>query len=282
MSELWRPSLARVADANLTRFMRCVNARRGLQLRDYTGLYAWSLGAKEEFWTELAHFAGVRATWGAGPVIQNPTAMPGARFFPEAQLNFAENLLRYDDEQPALVFRNERGMRRSLSHRELRAEVARIAAGLRAAGVVAGDRIAGYLPNIPEAAIAMLAAASCGAIWSSCSPDFGVHGVLDRFGQISPRVLFTADGYYYAGKRLDSLQPMAEVLAKLDAVEHVVVIPYLEERPQLDRLGAAAETLTGATAAIASAEPPPRRSGARLVVPAGGNGDPTRRIHGDT
>ncbi len=241
MSELWRPSLARVADANLTRFMRCVNARRGLQLRDYTGLYAWSLGAKEEFWTELAHFAGVRATWGAGPVIQNPTAMPGARFFPEAQLNFAENLLRYDDEQPALVFRNERGMRRSLSHRELRAEVARIAAGLRAAGVVAGDRIAGYLPNIPEAAIAMLAAASCGAIWSSCSPDFGVHGVLDRFGQISPRVLFTADGYYYAGKRLDSLQPMAEVLAKLDAVEHVVVIPYLEERPQLDRLGAAAQ-----------------------------------------
>ena len=244
MSELWRPSLARVADANLTRFMRCVAARRGLQLRDYSELYAWSLSSPAAFWTELARFANVRAAWGSGAAIENPTAMPGARFFPGAQLNFAENLLRYDDEQPAVVFRNERGMRSSLSHRELRAEVARIAAGLTAAGVVPGDRIAGYLPNIPETAIAMLAAASVGAIWSSCSPDFGVHGVLDRFGQIAPRVLFTADGYYYAGKRLESLAPMAEVLAKLDAVERVVVIPYLAERPQLERLGAAARRAT--------------------------------------
>ena len=220
--------------------MRCVSARRGLPLRDYDELYAWSLSSPEAFWTELARFADVRATWGAGPVIENPAALPGARFFADTQLNFADNLLRYQDEQPALVFRNERGLRRSLSYRELRAEVVRIAAGLRAAGVAAGDRVAGYLPNIPEAAIAMLAAASVGAIWSSCSPDFGVHGVLDRFGQIAPKVLFTADGYYYAGKRLDSLGPMSEALAKLTAVERVVVVPYLDPEPPLAALGAAA------------------------------------------
>ena len=220
--------------------MRCVRARRGQRLRDYDELYAWSLSAPEAFWTELARFADIRATWGMGPAIENPTALPGARFFADTQLNFADNLLRYQDDQPALVFRNERGLRRSLSYRELRAEVARIAAGLRAAGVAAGDRVAGYLPNIPEAAIAMLAAASVGATWSSCSPDFGVHGVLDRFGQIAPKVLFTADGYYYAGKRLDSLGPMSEVLAKLSAVERVVVVPYLDPEPPLAALGAAA------------------------------------------
>src|SRR5499427_7741232 len=233
MPELWRPPETRVADANLTSFMRCVNARRRLRLRDYTELYAWSLSSAPEFWTELARFADIRAVWGSGPPIENPTAMPGARFFADTQLNFAENLLRYDDEQPALVFRNERGARRSLCYRELRAEVARVAAGLASAGVLAGDRVAGYLPNIPEATIAMLAAASIGAIWSSCSPDFGVHGVLDRFGQIAPKVLFTADGYYYAGKQTDSLGPISEVLGKLVAVEQVVVVPYLGPEPRL-------------------------------------------------
>jgi acetoacetyl-CoA synthetase len=240
MSELWRPSPARIADANLTRFIRCVNARRGLALREYAELYAWSLAQPEHFWSELARFADVRAEWGAGPVIAEPRRMPGARFFPEARLNFAANLLRFDDEQPALVFRNERGSRSALSYRELRAEVARVAAGLRAHGVVAGDRVAGFLPNLPETAVAMLATASLGAIWSSCSPDFGVHGVLDRFGQIAPKVLFTADGYLYAGKKLDSLAPMAEVTAKLTSIERVVVIPYVEAEPALAALGAAA------------------------------------------
>ena len=238
-SELWRPSSARIADANLTRFISCVNARRGARLRDYPELYAWSLSEPEAFWSELARFADVRAEWGAGPVIENPGRMPGAQFFPDTRLNFAENLLRFDDGRDALVFRNERGMRRSLSYRELQREVARVAAGLRAAGVVAGDRVAGFLPNLPETAIAMLATASCGATWSSCSPDFGVHGVLDRFGQIAPKVLFTADGYFYAGKQIDSLQPMSEVLAKLASVERVVVIPYTDPQPQLARLGAA-------------------------------------------
>ena len=239
-SELWRPSPARIRDANLTRFTSCVNARRGTRLGDYSELYAWSLAEPAAFWSELAHFADVRAEWGAGRVLEHPERMPGARFFPQARLNFAENLLRFDDEQPALVFRNECGARRSLSHRELRGEVARVADGLRAAGVAAGDRVAGFVPNLPEAAIAMLATATIGATWSSCSPDFGVRGVLDRFGQIAPRVLFTADGYFYAGKQLDSLASMSEVLAKLPSVERVVVIPYAEREPGLARLGAAA------------------------------------------
>jgi acetoacetyl-CoA synthetase len=240
MSELWRPSPARIADANLTRFMQCLNARRDLQLRDYTQLYEWSVAQPADFWSELAHFADVRADWGTGPVLENAQAMPGARFFPTARLNFAANLLKFDDEQPALVFRNERGTRSSLSYRELRREVGRIADGLRAAGVVEGDRVAGFLPNIPHAVIAMLATASLGAIWSSCSPDFGVHGVLDRFGQIGPKVLFTADGYFYAGKKPDSLELMAQVLAQLPTIGQVVLIPYVDAQPDVQRLGAAA------------------------------------------
>ncbi len=254
MSEIWRPSAARVAEANLSRFIERVNARKGLNLRDYTQLYEWSIEEPAQFWKELAHFAGVGADWGTGPAITNsePHAANGQpssgmmerRFFADTRLNFAENLLRHDDEQPALVFKNERDTRRSLTYRELHEAVARVADGLRAAGVVAGDRVAAYMPNIPETVIAMLATSSIGAIWSSCSPDFGVHGVVDRFGQIAPRVLFTADGYFYAGKTLDSLGSMAEALKELPSVERVIVIPYVNSEPDLARLGNAAAKAT--------------------------------------
>jgi acetoacetyl-CoA synthetase len=244
MAEIWRPSPARLAQANLTRFMAGLNASKGLQLRDYDALHAWSVGQPVEFWTELARFAAIRADWGNGPVIADDagnasTAMPGARFFPGARLNFAENLLRYSDDEPALVFRNERGTRQVISYKDLRERVARFADGLRSAGVGTGDRVAAYMPNLPETMIAMLAAASLGATWSSCSPDFGVHGVVDRFGQIAPKVLITADGYFYAGKTLDSLTPMGEVLKHLPSVERVVVVPYTSDSPDLARLGEA-------------------------------------------
>src|SRR5580700_4698057 len=285
MSELWRPSPARIADANLTRFISCVNARRGTQLREFGELYAWSLAEPEHFWSELARFADVRAEWGTGPVIEHPGRMPGARFFPGARLNFAANLLKFDDDQPALVFRNERGTRRTLSYRELRTQVARVADGLRGVGVVAGDRVAGFLPNLPEAAIAMLAAASVGATWSSCSPDFGVRGVLDRFGQIQPKVLFTADGYFYAGKTLDSLGPIAEVLAKLPAIERVVVIPYVQATPDLGRLGSAAARAShfrefGARGAPLRYAPQPFNHPLYILYSSGTTGVPKCIVHG--
>src|SRR6185369_12311310 len=222
----------------------CLNARKSLKLSGHAELHAWSLEHPGDFWSELARFADVRIDWGNGPAIENPGAMPGARFFPTARLNFAENLLRFRDQRPAIVFRNDRGARREVSYHDLYDEVARIAAGLKAAGVGPGDRVAGYLPNVPEAIIAMLATTSLGAIWSSCSPDFGIHGVLDRFGQIAPKVLVTADGYFYAGKTLDSLDTIAQVLAKLPNIARVVVVDYVNAKPDLTRLGEAAKIAT--------------------------------------
>jgi acetoacetyl-CoA synthetase len=282
MSELWRPSPQRIADANLTRFTQCLNARRGTRLHDYSELYEWSIAHPQEFWSELARFADVRADFGSGPVIENPGQMPGARFFPNARLNFAANLLKFDDEQPALVFRNERGTRRVLSYRELRLEVSRIAHGLSASGVVAGDRVAGFLPNLPEATIAMLATASLGAIWTSCSPDFGIHGVLDRFGQIAPKVLFTADGYFYAGKQLDSLEPMAAVLARLDSVTRVVLIPYVDAEPRRERLGARAThwRAFGTAGRPAAFAPQPFNHPLYILYSSGTTGVPKCIVHG--
>ena len=240
MEPIWQPSAQRIAAANLTRFVACVNARLGLSLKGFSDLYTWSVNEPALFWSELAHFAAVRAEWGKGPVIEHPERMPGARFFPAATLNFAENLLRFRDDQPAITLTNERGAEQRLTYRQLHEEVARIAAGLRDAGVEPGERVAGYLPNLPQTLIAMLAAASIGAVWSSCSPDFGPQGVLDRFGQIAPKVLLTADGYFYTGKTLDSLATVGEVAAQLPSVQRIVVVPYVSERPALERLGAAA------------------------------------------
>ncbi|HEY4646801.1 MAG TPA: acetoacetate--CoA ligase [Steroidobacteraceae bacterium] len=233
---LWSPSPERIASANATRFNEFVRAHHGATCSDWAQLYDWSIAHPAAFWEALLDFADVRARRGAAPVLEHGDRMPGARWFDGATLNFAENLLRVRDDQPALVFHNERGQRRQLSFRELHDEVARIATGLRACGVVSGDRVAGFLPNLPESVIAMLATTSMGAVWSSCSPDFGIQGVLDRFGQIEPKVLFTADGYHYNGKTIDSLGSIAGVLAKLPSVTRVVVVPYVSARPEFRQL----------------------------------------------
>jgi len=237
MSEpLWRPSPERVAAAEITRFTELVNSAWEAQARDYAALHAWSVGHKNRFWDALWGFAEVVAETKGDTVLEDAARMPGARWFPEAWLNYAENLLRRRDDGLAIVFRGEDRVRRSLTYAELYDAVAVLRDALADAGVVRGDRVAGYLPNMPEAIIAMLATSSLGAVWSSCSPDFGVRGVVDRFGQIGPKVLFTADGYFYNGKRHDSLERVSEIVAAIAEIDRVVVVPYTEANADLARV----------------------------------------------
>ncbi len=233
---IWQPSPEQVAGANLTRFMQGLASRRGISVADYAALHTWSVTEPEAFWSELADFAQVRADWGSGPVLTDPGLMPGARFFAGAKLNFADNLLRQRDEQAALIFRNERGQRTELSFGALYDAVARVAAWLESHGVGFGDRVAAVLPDIPAACIAMLATAARGAIWSSCSPDMGATALLERFGQIAPKVLFGVDGYTYAGKKFESLPALAELVARLPSIERVAVVSYLHARAPLSGL----------------------------------------------
>ena len=226
---LWQPSPERIARANLTAFAARAAQHHGVQLADYTALYAWSIANREAFWRELWDYAGIMGERGARTLVDGDR-MPGARWFPDARLNFAENLLSRrprDDTGDALVFWGEDKVKRRMSHAELYAAVSRAAQALREEGVRSGDRVAGFLPNMPETLIAMLAAASLGAIWSSASPDFGVQGVLDRFGQIEPKVLIACDGYYYNGKALAIGDKLAAIAAKLSSLRAIVVVPYL-------------------------------------------------------
>jgi acetoacetyl-CoA synthetase len=231
----------------MTAFLQRVRDRRPAGAEavvDFPSLYRWSVARPESFWPEVWEFCGVVAEERSGGKrwdevvvglerVAPPDPALGPRWFTGARLNFAENLLRFADDREALVFWNELGRRRSLTYLELGDAVSAVGDALRAHGVRPGDRVAGFLPNLPETVIAMLATASLGAIWSSCSPDFGANGVLDRFGQIEPRVLFCADGYRYAGKPVDTLARVREVRERIPAIEQVVVVPYLAERPDL-------------------------------------------------
>jgi acetoacetyl-CoA synthetase len=223
---LWKPSKKRIADANLTAFMRSAARRWGVECADFDALHRWSVTHPGQFWSTLWDFAGVVAEKRGERVLVDANRMPGAKWFPDARLNFAENLLRSHDSADALVFWGEDKVRGRISHAELYRAVAQTAAALRAMGVRQGDRVAAYLPNLPASVVAMLATASIGAIFSSASPDFGVQGVLDRFGQIAPKVLFACDGYFYNGKAIDCLGKVAEIAARMPTLERVVVVPY--------------------------------------------------------
>ena len=236
---LWTPSPERVAAAQVTAFRHEINKRHNLRLADYPALYAWSVENRAAFWSAVWDFCAVVSETRGETVVSDGDHFQHARWFPQARLNFAENLLQRRDDRPALVSLLENGERRSLSYAELQQRVAQVAAALRGHGVKAGDRVAGFMPNIMETAVAMLAAASIGAVWSSCSPDFGVNGVLDRFGQIAPRVLFAADGYYYNGKPCDSLERLAAIVKRIDSVERVVLTPVLGGKTDLSAIRAA-------------------------------------------
>src|SRR5262245_41490898 len=230
---LWRPSQERIEEANVTRFARQAIRDWKLGINTYPAFYRWSIEKPEQFWESVWKFAGVRSSAKGSRVLVGGASMPDARWYPDARLNFAENLLRRRDASTAMVFWGENRARRRLTHHDLYEQVSRMARGLRALGVGPGDRVAAYLPNMPEAISAMLAAASIGAAFSSCSPDFGVRGVLDRFGQIAPKVLFAADGYFYNGKTIDSLGKLREIAAGLSGLLHVVIVPYVASRPDV-------------------------------------------------
>jgi len=228
---IWSPGPVRRQTANIRRFLDLVRSEVDPSLVSYSDLHRFSIEQPAVFWRAVWDFCQVEGAPGTR-VVDDFDRFPGARWFPEARLNFAENLLRHRDDRPAILFRAEGGETASLSHAELYAAVARTAAALREAGVVAGDRVAGYLPNLPETVIAMLATTSIGATWSSCSPDFGIDGVVERFGQIRPKILFCAAAYRYNGKRHDCLDKVRGIVAAIDSIERTVIVPYLEPGPE--------------------------------------------------
>jgi acetoacetyl-CoA synthetase len=226
---LWQPSTKRRDNANITRFMQSVRDKYGVKASGYAELYRWSIENPAAFWDLLWDFANVKASRKGKTVLAHPDRMPGARWFPEARLNYAENLLIPCSRcQFRLVFRGENGETRRFTDKDLCRRVSQLAQALQQEGVGPGDRVAGVLPNLPETVVAMLATASLGAVWSSCSPDFGVSGIVDRFGQIAPKVLFVSDGYFFNGKtfgRTDRIEPL---LTALPSVQKIVLIPYLK------------------------------------------------------
>ena len=233
---LWQPSEERIKSTNMYRFMTRVNERYGTEFTQYPDLWEWSVNNLEDFWTITWEFIDIRASQTFDKAIDDPAKMPGAKFFVNSKLNFAENLLRFRNDRVAIIFKGEDSVRRTLTYNQLYDEVAKTAASLKKMGIQKGDRVVGFVPNMPESIIAMLAAASLGAVWSSCSPDFGIKGVLDRFGQTRPKVLFTADGYFFKGKPMDSIERIAGIVKEIPSIQKIVVIPYVSTKPDISSL----------------------------------------------
>ncbi|WP_457551812.1 acetoacetate--CoA ligase [Desulfobacula sp.] len=233
---LWQPAEDRIKTTNMYGFMTLVNKTYDKNFKAYPELWEWSVENIEDFWTIAWDFLDIKAFSPFEKAIDDPQKMPGAKFFVNSKLNFAQNLLRFKDDRLALVFRGEDSVRRTLTYEKLYDEVAKTAASLKKMGIQKGDRVVGFVPNMPESIIAMLAAASLGAIWSSCSPDFGIKGVLDRFGQTQPKVLFTADGYFFKGKPMDSIERIAGIVKEIPSIEKIVVIPYVSDAPDTSSL----------------------------------------------
>ncbi|HMB61360.1 MAG TPA: AMP-binding protein, partial [Xanthomonadales bacterium] len=232
---IWSPGPARRQTANIRRFIDLVRSELDPGVHDYWSLYDHSITQPGEFWRAVWEFCDVVGLRGT-KTISHPGRMPGAGWFPDAKLNFAENLLRFRDAETALVFCSEAGGRAELSYEELYLAVAQSAAALKARGVGVGDRVAGFMPNLPETVVAMLATTSIGATWSSCSPDFGVSGVVDRFGQIEPKVMFCAAAYSYNGKIFDCMEKIKGIAEAVPSIKQVVVVPYMNPQADLSAL----------------------------------------------
>jgi len=230
---LWHPSPEAIEQANLTRFMEKIRQEQNISIASYNDLYAFSLEQPEKFWKAVWSFCGVIAKDQGHRVLIDANAIEKAKFFPDASLNFAENLLRRRDEAVAITFYGEDKVYKKLTFQEIYQQTASIANIFKEWGIQPGDRIAGYLPNLPQTIIAMLAAASIGAVWSSCSPDFGIQGVVDRFSQITPKVLFIADGYYYGGKTFSCLERVGAIRSQIPSLEKVIIVPYISSKKDI-------------------------------------------------
>ena len=230
---LWTPTQNQINASQMEAFRNQVNSRFNINLKNYFDLYEWSISNISDFWKAIWGFMAIEFSGDYTQVVDDDSKMPGAQWFNGVKMNFAENLLRIRSEKPAIHFKGEGQAVQTLSYNELFDEVEKLAYALRKIGIQQGDRVAGFMPNMPETIIAMLATASIGAIWSSSSPDFGIKGVLDRFTQIEPKVLFAANGYYYNGKKFDSLEKLNSILDQLPSVNRVVVTPYTESNPDI-------------------------------------------------
>jgi acetoacetyl-CoA synthetase len=279
---LWQPSEERIKRTNVYDFMQYVNERQSKEFSSYDDLYQWSIAESPTFWATLWDYGQVIYSQPYDQVVDDITKMPGARWFEGAQLNFAENLLRYRDDHIALSFKGEGQPTVSITYAELFEQVTCLARSLRDLGIKRGDRVAGFMPNMIETVVAMLATTSIGAIWSSCSPDFGIKGVLDRFGQIEPRVLFTANGYRYNGKEYDSLDRIAEILKELPTIENVVVVPYTDPHPDPSRVrdGVLFEDFLSKQAADLPFEQVPANHPLCIMYSSGTTGVPKCIVHG--
>ena len=280
---LWEPDALKIEDANITAFARAMEARWNVRLPDYPALHEFSITEMEKFWIGIREFCDVRASEWGERVLTDGGKMPGAAFFGDARLNYAQNLLRRRDDSAAIIFQAEDKIHRTLSWRELYDAVSRLAQAMAALGVGPGDCCAGFVPNMPESVIAMLATTSLGAAWTSCSPDFGVRGVLDRFGQTAPKVLFAADGYFYNGKAIDSLDRVGAFTAQLPSVEKIIILPMLNAAPDAARVPGAvnlSEATTQFPARDIDFVQMPFNSPLYIMYSSGTTGKPKCIVHG--
>jgi len=230
---LWTPSNERIKQANITRFINLVNKKHGLQINSYNELYKWSIENITDFWAAMWEFGEIKTSHKYDMVVDDLNKFPGANWFVGAKLNFAENLLRHRDNHLAFVFKAETQKSTAITYAELFRSVARLAKPLHEIGVVPGDRVAAYMPNLMETAIAMLASTSIGAVWSSCGSELGPTAVLDRLSQIDPKVLFTVDGYPYKGKVFDFLPNIEKIANGIPSLKKIIVVPYMQEKPNV-------------------------------------------------